>query len=240
MTYRSAALTDTGKVRHTNQDRFLNDQVLGLFGVADGVGGLPGGAEAAQCAIDTVRAAVMKAGSGNSVDLTAVIRDTNTTVLALGDTLSPHTGIATTLTFGVVREDTLFLAHVGDSRCYLLRGGILTGLTEDDSMENEVRRRRARGELVFLGEYQRNVLSQCIGQPETPIASLRRRPLRAGDRVLFASDGVTRVVRDRELTAQIANAKSPEDLVRSLVDEANRRGGLDNATAVTLFVDDAQ
>lgn len=235
MIYRSAAFTDTGKVRRDNQDRYLNDASLGLFGVADGVGGLPHGADAAQCAVDTVRDSVTTAGHAEP-DLRAIVHRANTAVGELGERISSHTGIATTLTIALIRDDSLRLAHVGDSRCYLFRGEEITCLTEDDTMENEARRRRARGELIFIGEYQRNALSQCIGQPQPPVVALSVHPLQPGDRVLFASDGITRLIHDPELRDFLARARTPGEVTQQLVDEANQRGGIDNATAVAIFV----
>ena len=91
MHLRSAALTDIGRIRRANEDRLLRDETLNLYGVADGVGGLPGGAEAAQCAIDIVHHAVQTANG--EPDLERVTLEANTAVSQLGFRLSPHFGI---------------------------------------------------------------------------------------------------------------------------------------------------
>ena len=235
--FRSAALSDLGLVRQENEDRFIHDEVAGWFGVADGVGGLPAGAEAAERAVERLIAALRAAGTAGEVDLPAWFRAVNREVRELGRQLSPETGIGTTLTTGLVRNDVLHLGHVGDSRAYLSRGGELRHLTEDHSVENEARRRRAQGQILPYRESQRNALTRCIGQPDDPEVDVIAQPLSAGDRVLFCTDGVTRLVLERELGGMLAAARSPQDAVESLVQLAVRRGGPDNATAVALFVE---
>src|SRR3954464_14432058 len=113
---RAAALTDIGRVRRANEDRFLCNEVANVFGVADGVGGLPGGAEAAQLSIDDIVGGLSAATDPNAPDLVKIVQHTNEAVLALGRRISPAMGIGTTLTFGCVRENAFKIAHVGDSR----------------------------------------------------------------------------------------------------------------------------
>ena len=235
--FRSAALSDVGRVRSENEDRFLHDEAAGFYGVADGVGGLPGGAEAAQLAIDELAAALRTVPAGQEADLPAAFRTLNESVRLLGQRMNPQTGIATTLTAGLVRAEVLRIGHVGDSRAYLSRKGLLKRITEDHSLENEVRRRRAMGELVSYRESQRNALTRCIGQPTPLEVDVFSETLAAGDRVLFCTDGITRLVPDRELGEMLAAAASPQAVVESLVQLAVRRGGPDNATAVALFAD---
>ena len=235
---RSAALTDVGRVRSENEDRFLHDEAAGFYGVADGVGGLPGGAEAAQLAVDELTTALQAVPAGTEADLPAAFRALNESVRLLGVRMNPDTGIATTLTAGWVRAGVLRIGHVGDSRAYLSRKGVLKRITEDHSVENEVRRRRAMGELVSYRESQRNALTRCIGQPTPLEVDVFTETLAAGDRVLFCTDGVTRLVADRELGEMLATAASPSAAVDSLVKLAVPRGGPDNATTVALFVDD--
>lgn len=208
-----------------------------IFGVADGVGGLPGGADAAQCSVDEVVAAISGQPTEQKLDLSAIVHQTNLSVHNLGIKVSPSMGIGSTLTFGYVRENTLHIAHVGDSRCYSLRAERFQLLTEDHSVENEARMRRARGETVYYHEANRNALTRCIGQPTPPLVDLIDRPLEAGDRYLFCTDGITRLVRDSELAEIIERDATPEELLHEMVTLAVRRGGPDNATGVLVFVD---
>src|SRR5476651_2019940 len=101
---RTAALSDIGHLRSHNEDRYLQNDALNVFGVADGVGGLPGGEEAAQFAVDEITRAVQKLPPSGDPDLTAAVHAANLGVAELGHRLSPNTGIGTTLSFGIVRE----------------------------------------------------------------------------------------------------------------------------------------
>jgi protein phosphatase len=235
---RSAALTDIGRVRKNNEDRYLHDEAAMLFGVADGVGGLPGGAEAAQRTVEEVAAGIRDAGDRNLPDLTAILLRTNELIHRLGAVLSPVMGIGSTLTVAYIRNSTLHLAHVGDSRCYSWRNGEFVQLTDDHSVENEARLRRARGEVIYYHEANRNALTRCMGQPGSPVVDVVERPLRAGDRYLFCTDGVTRMVRDEELAELISQTAEPEEILREIITLAVRRGGPDNATGVLVFVEE--
>ncbi|ACB76764.1 PP2C family protein-serine/threonine phosphatase [Opitutus terrae] len=235
---RSAALSDIGRVRRQNEDRLVNDPEALLFGVADGVGGLPGGAEAAQRTIEQIVSSIRGISGAGVPDLAAIVQHANFQVRAFGLALSPSTGIGSTLTFGLIRHQVLHIAHVGDSRCYGWRPNEFVQLTEDHSVENEARLRRARGEVVYYQDVNRNALTRCMGQPGMPEVDLIERPLRAGDRYLFCTDGVTRLVRQPELGELIGAAEEPEAALREIIALAIRRGGPDNATGVMLFIDE--
>ena len=234
---RAAWLSNIGNIRKDNEDRVLFNETAQLFGVADGVGGLPGGAEAAQRAVEVVTEMVLAGGPDAEIDLRAIVTAANDAVAALGKSLSPGSGIGTTLTVGCVRQGRMKIAHVGDSRAYSWRGGEIACLTEDHTVENEARRRRARGEVVYYSEAQRGALTRCIGQmlpPEVDIADL---PLLAGDRYIFSTDGVTRLVFEREMRDIISRAQDPAAIAQSLIDLALQRGGPDNATIAAVIID---
>jgi serine/threonine protein phosphatase PrpC len=237
LSIRAAALTDIGRIRRENEDRFICEVDSLLFGVADGVGGLPGGAEAAELAVHEVASGFHATVNANEPDLAHIVQSTNTAVASLGLKLSPGMGIGTTLTIGYIRGNAMKLAHVGDSRCYLGGQGEFLRLTEDHSVENEARLRRARGEVVFYHEANRNALTRCIGQPTRVDIDLISRPLTVGDRYLFCTDGVTRMVPDRDLAMFVMKHPAPEDGLREIISAAVTRGGPDNATGVMIYVD---
>jgi len=234
---RAAALTDIGYVRKENEDRYLLDEKAQIYGVADGVGGLPGGGEAAQVSVDEVTAAINGLSDSSGLNLVAIVRNASNMVVALGRKLSPGTGIGATLTFGCIRGSSLEIGHVGDSRCYGTRAGQCVCLTEDHSVENEARMRRARGEVVYYHESNRNALTRCMGQPPPLEVDVISRPLLAGDRYLFCTDGVTRIIPDEELGEYMMKFDDPRATVDAIVNLAVRRGGPDNATGVVVFVD---
>ena len=138
-----------------------------------------------------------------------------------------------------MRGARLKLAHVGDSRAFSLRDGLITCLTEDHSVENEAKRRRARGEVVYYSETQRGA-----PDPLHPASSCRRRwtlvdlPLLAGDRYLFCTDGVTRLVSEPELGQLLGEVEDPGMIAREIVGLAVHRGGPDNATVVVVIIDE--
>jgi serine/threonine protein phosphatase PrpC len=236
MKLRSAAHTDIGKVRLQNQDQFLCQPVLGLFGVADGVGGLPGGAEAAECAVRTLAHAV-KNTNGDEPDLRAAMETANTAVVRLGELVSPETGIGTTATIGLFRGRKVRLAHVGDSRAYRLRDGKFQSMTEDHTVETEARRKHTPGEYMLLNAQSRHTLTRCVGQPVPLETDTAEHAATAGERWLFVTDGITRLVPDAELAGLLARENTPMDAVRTITTMAVERGGYDNATAVAVFVD---
>jgi serine/threonine protein phosphatase PrpC len=235
--FRAAALTDIGRVRRKNEDRYLFSPQDLLFGVADGVGGLPNGAEAAQQTVDEIAHEVTVRQAEEDIDLSSIVQQVNASIARFGLLVSPTIGIGTTLTFGCIRGDALKIAHVGDSRCYLWHAGEFSRVTEDHSVENEARLRRARGEFVYYHEANRNALTRCIGQPTPPEVDVIVRPLAPDQRYLFCTDGVTRMVRDSELSDLIAGSAEPEDALREIITLAVRRGGPDNATGVLVFID---
>lgn len=237
LSLRTAALTDIGRVRRENEDRLILDEGRGVYGVADGVGGLPGGGEAAQLAVDEIVAAFHAMPSGRKADLVSIVHHTNEMVAALGQKMSPAMGIGTTLTFGHIDGGVLRIGHVGDSRCYGWCGGEFVQLSEDHSVENEARLRRTRGDVVYYHEANRNALTRCIGQPTPPEVDVIERPLAAGDRYVFCTDGVTRMIPNSEIASLLTEGANPQAVIDELVTLAVRRGGPDNATGVVVFID---
>ncbi|MET0261834.1 MAG: PP2C family serine/threonine-protein phosphatase [Rariglobus sp.] len=236
MKFRSAALTDIGKTRHENEDRFLREDAHSVFGVADGIGGLPGGGEAAECTVNELKKALDK---GEPTDLIALTQAVSREVQKLGQQINPPYGIGTTLTFGLFKGGNLQLSHVGDSRAYVLQKGDFLCLTEDHTIENEARRLRARGEHIEVNADNRNALTRCIGQPGVPEVDFQEFIVTKGDRYFFTTDGIPRLVSDDELSEILRGPESPDEMVRILVDLALKRGGYDNLTAVIVFIDEA-
>jgi serine/threonine protein phosphatase PrpC len=237
MRIRTAALSDIGKVREENEDRFLRDEELQLYAVADGIGGLAGGGQAAGGAITQLLALARAQSAGDDWDFQAFFDVISQRVASLGKTIDATFGIGTTLTVMRLYRKQLHLAHVGDSGGYLWRDGFLEKLTVDHTLENEIKARHGHGAAIFLNPRTRNALTRCIGQSTSPEADLLMRPLKADDRLLLCSDGITRFIREPELALSLANAANPEDALKEIVGLANARGGHDNATGVLIFVD---
>jgi protein phosphatase len=234
----SAAQTDIGLVRHENEDRLLCADDLRLFAVADGIGGLPGGAEAAQTAVTALRREASNSASGKSgIDLRRAFLAANAEVIALAEELAPDTGLGTTLCALLIESGHALVANVGDSRCYLFRAGQIQLLTTDDTVENEVKVRRSRGEAIVLEDHHRNALTRCIGQPMPLIVEVARHRLQSGDQLLVCSDGISRSLSEAGIAAHFTPDRSPAQVLAALIADALAHGGLDNATGVLVRID---
>ena len=236
---RTASLTDIGRMRSENEDVLIYEEEARIFGVADGVGGLPGGAEAAHQTATVIIREIKATPSGSAPALTSIVHQANRAVIDLGKEISPVMGIGSTLSFGCIHDGQMLIAHVGDSRCYLLRDGHFKRVTEDHSVENEARLRRARGESVHYHDANRGALTRCIGQPTPPEVDLISTPLISEDRYLFCTDGVTRMIGDRELATLLNQQVNPFAIIELIVKLAVERGGPDNASGVVVIVDEA-
>jgi serine/threonine protein phosphatase PrpC len=234
------ALTDTGRVREQNEDMPLDDAPL--VGVADGMGGHEGGEVASRLAVETLRSWKPRLEGRAGRDAAAVLREAfaeaNRIVYEKGLEDESLLGMGTTLTVGWLNSGTLSLAHVGDSRAYLLRNGELRQLTEDQTVAQEWVRRGRLSEEEAAASPHRHILLQAIGADtdkldiETTTLSLR-----PGDRLLFASDGLTGMVKEHELLRDLLGRHTdPDDACRALVDAANSAGGEDNISVVIVDV----
>jgi len=235
---RAAALSDIGRVRQNNEDRALLDLPFRLFGVADGVGGLPGGAEAAQAAHDSIFRAFQALPPAQEPNLTAIVEEANRSVAEMGRKISPASGIATTLTFGCVYRSSMRIAHLGDSRCYGWVDGQFSQLTQDHTVESEARRQRSRGEVMPYSPAERHAITRCLGFSFPPNPDFEVRPLQADDRYLFCTDGITGPVSNEEIASALRQPKEPAAILQELIALASRRGGVDNATGVLVIVDE--
>lgn len=238
MQFTTAALSDLGLVRRENEDRFLSAPDIGLFAVADGIGGLPGGAEAAECAVTALSAVAHEAvKAGQGIDLAEAVNRSNHSVVELAQRLAPNTGLGCTLCAGLIRSGTLQLANVGDSRCYLFRANQLKQLTTDDTVEHEFNVRRARGEKVEFDERYRNALTRCIGQPMDLDLKIYVHSLQVDDVLVFCSDGVSRMIDDDAILRRLREGRSAQVTLRSLINDALAAGGTDNATAIIVRIE---
>jgi protein phosphatase len=231
------ALTDVGRVRPENEDSHLCSETLRLYAVADGIGGLPSGAQASQLTIAALQKCIADLPAGRKPDYPQIISEINQQVYGLGRLLSPQFGIGSTLTFAHLAGVKLHIGHVGDSCALRLRSKALEPLTVDHTVENEMRERAARGEPMAMLLENRNALTRCIGQPPPIQADCHAHTVLPHDRYLLASDGISRFVSMPEIQEILQQAAEPAAAAQRLIDCANERGGLDNSTAVVLFFD---
>lgn len=227
-----AAETDRGRLRDHNEDSYLAS--LPLAAVADGVGGHNAGEVASRIAVEVLESWRQRLvlGGGDELKDAALAAHHTIHSKALGDPVLA--GMATTLTCAWVERGTVHIAHVGDSRAYLLREGVLTQLTEDHTqVQDMVRRGRLTPEEATRHPY-RNRLFQALGGGMDVVVDLLKVDLTEGDRLLLCSDGLTEEVSEDEILRVLDSHSDPETACRELVSLANAAGGKDNVTVVIL------
>jgi protein phosphatase len=234
------AATDVGRVRERNEDGFLT--VEPLFAVADGMGGHRGGAVASQVALEVLSQMEgdSMAGDGAADGLAEMVTQANDAVLERASGEPRLSGMGTTLTAVVVQPERIHLAHVGDSRAYMLRDGTLRQLTEDHSL---VQRMVNEGKLTpeeAEVHPHRSVLTRALGVEPDLQVDQETIEVRPGDRILLCSDGLTTMVPEEEIQRIVEESDNPQRAAEALVASANGAGGLDNITAVLLFVVDGE
>ncbi len=233
---RAFGCSDTGKMRRRNEDRFFIDDARRVYAVADGLGGLPGGALASQMAVDCLGRYV-ETVNGAGLDFHKFFQRVNEKIAAEGRKISREIGIGTTLTAVSYKRRRLTVAHVGDCVAYLFRGGACQKLTVDHTMEEDIRSRMKPGEDLPIPEAYAHILTRCVGQEGALAPDVGLHEIRRGDRVLICSDGITKTLDNNDLLYEILRARGPETYGQRLIGLANDRGGPDNATAVCLFFD---
>jgi protein phosphatase len=226
---RAGVATDIGRVREGNEDSFLIEPPL--YAVADGMGGHRGGEVASQLALETVER-MFREGHGT---LEEQIREANRAVFARSAEDRSVAGMGTTLTAALVREGQVHLAHVGDSRAYLLRAGALRQLTRDHTLVDRMLRAGEISEAEAEVHPHRNVLTRVVGTEPDVSVDERDVGLLEGDRLLLCSDGLTNMVTEDQVQAILeATPTNPQEAADRLVRAANRAGGVDNITVVVL------
>lgn len=234
----SGLLTDIGRQRigGVNQDAGMALDLPrgGLYAVADGMGGHAAGELAANLALDTLTQAYMEGRGSPPERLAEAVQAANLAVIrhAVGESV----GMGTTLLAILIDQGAALVAHVGDSRAYLLRDNELLRLTDDHSWVAEQVR------LGFLSEEEarehqwKSVVNNALGGEERVRLELYGLPVRAGDRLLICSDGLSGVVAETDLLRLLSRRDTPETVARLLVEAANDGGGPDNITAVLVDI----
>ena len=231
--------TDVGRTRSGNEDSHFCGRTV--FAVADGLGGHQGGEVASAAAVEPL-AALDGRGFADPAEaaeaLAGAIAEANSAILdrAAGD--PGLWGMGTTVTAAAVTTgDQLQLAHVGDSRAYLLRDGTLDQVTTDHTVVGELVRRGRLTPAQAAIHPERSILTRAVGlDPRVPVDTPDPLELQPGDQVLLCSDGLTEAVPDTRIAELLAAGGDGDAACRSLIDAANAAGGPDNITVVLLRV----
>ncbi len=249
-----AVASDPGLRRPSNEDSSCARADLGLFIVADGMGGHAAGEVASRVAVDAITAFVIDTVGADShrtwpfpfeprlsVEanrLKTAFRLANHRIAAEMASTETLRGMATTASALLVAGRRAALAHVGDSRVYRLRGGALDQITHDHSWVEEQVRAGALTPSDARHHPWRNVVTRALSGGDDPEVDVEDLTLAAGDRWLLCSDGLFSVVPDERIREILEGGGPLEVLCERLIEEANRGGGPDNITVLVLQVDD--
>ena len=239
-----AGMTDVGRVRGHNEDDFyLSEGSEALCIVADGMGGHRSGEVASALAIKAMVEYYRETMVEEDFDaadavtpeqhrLAQAILTANRAVFSAAKVNERYQNMGTTIVSGFFTEEGVYLAHIGDSRCYRLRQGELERRTEDHSLANEyVRMGILTTEDIEFFPYK-NVITRACGLSPDVEVELHYEPLKEGDIYLFCSDGLTDMVNDKKLFEIMTDSPDLQAMCHALIEEANQSGGADNITIV--------
>jgi protein phosphatase len=239
------AKTDLGRVRENNEDKFEylepeEPSVLArkgrVFAVADGMGGHSSGQIAAEIALNGfIRYYYADISADVAEALRRAVQNANNQVIEVARTVPGRAGMGATLTAAVLRERELYIAQVGDSRCYLLRNQQLRQITEDHSWVAEQVRAGVMTEAEAEQSPYRNVITRSMGGAPDVEPDVCAVEVQVGDRFLLCSDGLSGMVTAPELGSVLA-AGSASVAAWELVDRANQYGGRDNITSMVIDI----
>jgi PPM family protein phosphatase len=225
-----ATATHAGRVRRKNEDAYFAEAPL--FAVADGMGGALAGELASRISVQTLSELVQE--GSDEERLAETIRLANRRVAERATSDPRASGLGSTVTAALVGRGVVTFAHVGDSRAYLWRGGVLTRLSDDHSLVAEWVRTGALAPEDAAQHPQRSVITRALGADWQIDVDVWTTPARTGDVILLCTDGLSGFVDDAAVARTLEEHESLDGAVRALIDAANAAGGEDNITAVAL------
>lgn len=251
--------TDVGQIREHNEDNFLvadltrksrslmeSDRVQGVaergtvLGVCDGMGGAAAGEVASQLAVDIIYEKLTQGDPPSSHDdlarrLVNSVEEAGGRIFGEARADRTRRGMGTTATIAALLDRRLFVAQVGDSRAYVLRGDKFVQVSRDQSLVNQLIEAGQLTEEEAETFEHNNIILQALGTAETVQVDLTYVDLRKGDTLLVCSDGLSGMVRADEMREVLLGFRDPFDACRELVDRANRAGGHDNITVIVAI-----
>ncbi|MBQ8734265.1 MAG: Stp1/IreP family PP2C-type Ser/Thr phosphatase [Anaerotignum sp.] len=242
---KAVGMSDIGKCRKNNEDAYYisagEDPAENLYLVADGMGGCNAGEVASSSAIEAFLAHFWKemqhADSEDVLDLmTGAMAAANQEVYNKSNSASEFAEMGTTIVAAAVREDKVYVAHVGDSRAYLFRKKEMLPLTTDHSYVMELVKMGNITKEEAATHPKRNVITRAIGIKNTVETDTAIHPVKKGDIVLLCTDGLSGMLKDEEM-AKILNKRTTLDRKAAiLVEEANKHGGHDNISLILVEI----
>ena len=251
----SCGITDIGRKRQRNEDSYLVNDKIGLYIVADGMGGHAGGEFASKIAVSTVEEIIrgedrvksnvpassyldseQSSAEGQEQDrLKDAINRAGNMIVRRAFEDPELKGMGTTSTVMFVSGDKAYIAHVGDSRAYCVRGSEIIQITEDHSLVHEQLKSGLITEEEARTHQLKNIITRSVGVQEEIEVDTIVWKIQPGDSYLLCSDGLSNMINDEEMF-EIISKNDVEQGARELVDMANQRGGEDNITLILLKV----
>jgi PPM family protein phosphatase len=248
MNLKSVGLSHVGRQRQHNEDSFLVADQANLFVVADGMGGHAAGEIASRIAVDSISEFILHTKEDDGTwphaydekfrrstnRLMAAVRLSNTRVLEAMRKDARLRGMGTTVVACMAEEGVVSVAHVGDSRAYMIREGQLTRLTNDHSWVFEQVQAGMLTEAEAEKHPLRNVITRALGGALQVSPDAAEVESKAGDVYLLCSDGLTGMVSEEDILKLVTASDDLDNACQKLIDTANERGGLDNVTAILV------
>jgi protein phosphatase len=239
--------TDKGLVREENEDVFCIEENLGLLAVADGMGGHASGEVASKMAMDILKDYLKEGkeppshgcnpGHLESTNrMTSGVKLASKTIYDASCSHSEWNGMGTTLSAVLLSGTRLAIAHVGDSRVYLIRGGIIEQITDDHTVVSEQLGRGLITKEEAVESAMRHVLTRALGTASEVDVDTDELTVSEGDKLVLCSDGLSELVSDDEILSVVLASNRPEAICDQLVKMANQKGGDDNITVIAAFL----
>ena len=246
MEFEYSALTDVGRHRTNNEDAVMVDPAHGIVVLADGMGGYNAGEVASALAVDLItgeigrwlqEAAAVAATRDVRRAMEICVDNANRAIFEAANTHAAYAGMGTTLVMTVLHGGTLVVGHVGDSRAYQWRAGVLKQLTRDHSLLQE----QIDVGLITAQEAaasgNRNLVTRALGVEDTVLLDVQDRPMESGDVYLLCSDGLNDMLTDQDIHEVLGQTDEALGArAQRLVDMANERGGRDNISVALIRV----
>ena len=235
--------TNIGRVRKNNEDAYGIYPDLSLFIVADGLGGHAGGEVASRLAVETIKDGLVSTESYRpSVEIKdriiEAIRGANDRIIQQANIMYDLKGMGTTVVVVKLEEDNAMIAHVGDSRMYLIRKNKITQITKDHTVVEEYIRLGLLTLQEALYHPNRHMLSRALGVSYDIDVDVADIQIAEGDIIILCTDGLTNMLSEKEILSAITELMpSPEKITDRLITLANNHGGIDNITVITICVD---
>ncbi len=244
--------TDQGRKRGNNEDAIWVDPEVSLLIVADGMGGHQSGEKASALAVTTIPSNFKQLAKAHNAGEIAdnhfseetnrlgfCVKMANQVIFEAAKHYPKDHGMGTTCTAAFIKGDRLSLAHVGDSRCYLIRHGELEQLTQDHSLVMEQVRKGLLTKEQAEKSSQNNILIRSLGTEADVKVDIDEHPLFPGDVLVLCSDGLQKELSDDQVLQTATETPEPKALAKRLIDMANESGGQDNITVAVARVDKA-